>query len=333
MRQQILALLRAGGQVSGEEISRVLHISRAAVSKHIMALRDQGYQIDSAPRRGYCLRFAPDLLTSAEISPLLAPASPWRIDTYQQLDSTTAQLRRQAEEGCGGYQVVIAEEQSAGQGRLGRPWHSPSGGGLWMSLLLRPTLPPSQAQLVTLTTAVAVAEALIALGFTVGIKWPNDVLTPDHRKLCGIKCEMRADLEQVEWLIVGLGLNINNDSFPPELSAAATCLKQLNHGQPLRRAQVAAAVLDRLAVNLDLLQSQGFAPVRAAWLRLAIGVGEMAEINTLSGRERGQLLGLDDEGYLLLEQEGQAKRVLAGDLLFPERPVTAPESEPALPPQ
>lgn len=320
MREKILAMLSDGEEISGEAISRALQISRAAVAKHINVLRNEGYYIEAAPRRGYRLLRAPDLLTQAEILRWLPQGSPWRIDTHHELETTMKEARRLAEAGADEYHVVIAEQQTAAVGRLGRPWYAPGGCGLWMTMLLRPPLPPAEAQLLTLTTAVAITEALRGLGFPAGIKWPNDLLSLEpaypRRKLCGIRTEMRADMDRVAWLIVGVGLNINNVSFPPALSEVACSLRQLNHGEPLRRGRVAAAILARMQENYRLLCASGFADIRRAWLALAVGLNEPVELRMSDSVTRGVAIGLDERGYLLLRPAdgGPTRRILAGDM-------------------
>lgn len=315
MDDKILDLLYAGEWVSGEAVSNVLGVSRAAVAKHINGLRELGYSIDAAPKRGYRLNGAPDVLSSYEIRRRLQGSAPWSIEVFDELDSTNAYLRRLGDS-CPEYRVAIAHRQTAGRGRLDRSWYSPSQGGLWLSLLLRPTLPPDQAQLLTLTAAVSTAQAIRETGLPCFIKWPNDILTPDRRKLVGIRCEMRADLESVDWLVMGIGINVNNRDFPPELADKAACLRDLNQDQPLCRAALAATLLDRLALNYEQLRQDGFEPIRQQWTSMALALNEQACISGMQGREYGVVRGLDREGYLLLEQDGEIKRVLAGDMVI-----------------
>lgn len=315
MDEKILEILYASEWASGESISQALGVTRAAVGKHIAGLRAQGYVIDALPKRGYHLASAPEGLSAFEIERKLRGDKPWHIQVFDEVDSTNAYLRRHGDE-LPEYSVAIARRQTAGRGRLEREWYSPASGGLWMSLLLRPDLPPGRAQLLTLTSAVSVAEAIGDLGLRCCIKWPNDILSPDRRKLVGIRCEMRADMDAVYWLVVGIGVNVNNADFPPELMDTAACLRQLNQGKALDISKVAAAILDRLAQNYDLLCRDRFALIREKWLAMALAINEEACISGLRGKETGIVRGLDDEGYLLLEQEGQLNRILAGDMVI-----------------
>jgi len=191
----------------------------------------------------------------------------------------------------------------------------PAGSGLWLSLLLRPTLPPREAQKATILAAVAVAETLLGQGFPCYIKWPNDVMS-QGKKLCGILCEMRCSMESMDWLIVGLGLNINDRAFPSELEGIATSLRQIS-GREQNRASLAAALLRKLEENYLLLLKEGFAPIREKWRKLAAGLGRAVQINTVQGALCGVAVDIDEEGFLLLQAEdGSLRQITSGDLLL-----------------
>ncbi len=315
MNEKILQMLYENEWVSGQSISKTLGVTRAAVAKRISFLRAQGYVIDALPKRGYHISAAPSGLSGFEIMRRLKYDKRWHIETFDEIDSTNAYLRRRGDE-LPEYSVAIARRQTAGRGRLEREWYSPASGGLWMSLLLRPSLLPDQAQLLTLTAAVSVAEAIRDLGLECYIKWPNDILSAVHRKLVGIRCEMRADMEAVYWLVVGIGVNVNNQDFPPELQNVASCLRQLNGGNALDISAVAAGILDRMSENYDLLCADKFSLIRDKWMNMALAINEMASISGLQGKETGIVRGLDEDGYLLLEQNGRLNRVLAGDMVI-----------------
>ena len=316
MREQILQILRKSGEISGEVLSQRLGISRAAIAKHIKALRAEGYDIEAAPRRGYRFLGAPDTLSSAEIGCFLQEkAAGWQIHYHQELSSTTAVLRSLAGQGAPHGTVLIAESQQTGEGRLDRTWFSPAHMGLWMSFLLRPPLRPQLAQTMTLLTACATARVLDKLGFACGIKWPNDVLSLSGKKLCGIKSEMCADMDSVKWLVTGLGLNINMPGFPSPLDATASSLYLLN-GQILPRSPIAAALLDELYRLYQVLLNQGFAPIREMWLHYAVSLGQMIRVSNSTEEYHAIARGLDENGYLLVEQEGQLKTVTSGDIIL-----------------
>lgn len=222
-------LAGAGGDwVSGEAISTQLGISRAAVWKQIEGLRADGYEVEAAPRRGYRLTARPDKLSVPEIEAGLKTQRFGRpVEAHEAIGSTNERAKELARQGAPEGLLVTAEQQTAGKGRLGRPWQTPAGRALALSLLLRPLIPPTLAPRLTLVAAVAVAEAVRAeTGLPVGIKWPND-LQVAGRKLCGILTEMEAEIEQVRFVVLGIGLNVNQTvaEFPPELRETATSVR------------------------------------------------------------------------------------------------------------
>lgn len=227
---RLLDLLAAAGEdwVSGEAISTQLGISRAAVWKQVEALRAGGYAVEAAPRRGYRLAARPDRLSVLEIEAGLRTERFGRpVEAHEVIGSTNERAKELARQGAPEGLLVTAEQQTAGKGRLGRPWQTPAGRALALSLLLRPLIPPTLAPRLTLVAAVAVAEAVRAeTGLPVGIKWPND-LQIAGRKLCGILTEMEAEIEQVRFVVLGIGLNVNQTlaEFPPELRETATSLR------------------------------------------------------------------------------------------------------------
>ncbi len=317
MRKQILTILRQnqGQLVSGEDLSRQFNISRTAIAKHIKALREAGYIIEASPKRGYKLIAAPDIANAAETTTYLPPDAPWLITYLNEVDSTNKQLRLAAENSAPPYSVIIAETQTAGQGRLDRGWYSPPGCSLYLSLLLKPPFAPQQAPHMTLLTAVAVQQALSQLGCDSRIKWPNDVLTPQHRKLCGIKCELRADMDNIKWLIIGFGINIKNNFFPSPLDEVASSLL-LETGNKYSTPQVAAACLTSFNKNYQLYLEQGFAPIRDQWLKFAVNIDKQVVIKDSSRSISGIARGIDNYGCLLLEVDGQIQTIAAGDMLI-----------------
>ncbi|MBQ9067549.1 MAG: biotin--[Eggerthellaceae bacterium] len=264
---------------------------------------------------------------AGEIESHLRAGSPWHVFLVGDVGSTMDEVRRLASE-CpdADFLVAVAETQHAGLGRHVRTWVS-TADGVWMTALLRPHVPARNAPWFTLAAAVAVAEALHEKGFSVGIKWPNDVLATDEahwrRKLCGIRCEMRLDGTDIDWVGLGIGINVNHESFSGDLASKAASLRQLGDGECLSRASVAAAVLDKVEECCAIIERDGFAPVRRRWMGLALGLGEMATVRDdgaadLPGETTGIVRGLDGDGHLLLELPGQSDlhAVYAGDLVF-----------------
>lgn len=315
----ILAFLVDGaeGFTSGEALSDKLGLSRAAVWKHVEALRGRGYKIDAVPSRGYRLAEIPDRLTPLELSPLLSTHELGRTLHYrEEIPSTNELAYRLAQEGAFHGEVVICERQTAGRGRRGRGWVSPPGLNLAFSAILRPELPPQRAPELTLVAAVALAEALREAGAeAAAIKWPNDVQV-DGKKVAGILTELSAEADRVHFVVLGMGINLNltEQELPPELRETATSL-MLARGSRVPRALFTASLLALLEQWLARHAEEGFAPVREAWKRLSCTVGQRVRVRF----ERGELTGLaediDEAGALLVRREdGKLERVLAGDV-------------------
>ncbi len=317
MRGDVLELLRAaGGYISGEKMATQLGVTRAAVWKKIAALRAQGYEIASAPRSGYALRSAPDRLIEAEIAQGLGTAHIGRhIVCRGAVDSTNLIAKDLARKGAESGTVVIAESQGTGRGRLERRFFSPPGKGIWVSVLLRPSFLPQDAPKCTLMAAVAVARAMEKFGLRAEIKWPNDILH-DGRKLVGILTEMSAEMDRVNYIVIGIGVNVNiaPEDFPQELRGIATSLMQMK-GQPIPR----VAFLQELLRALDGLyadvQRDGFAPVLAAWRKYAVTLGQPVRVLGTAGETfEGTAADIDEEGALLIDTASGRRRVLAGDV-------------------
>lgn len=315
MRDKVFNLLyEADGHLSGEVISSRLGISRAAVWKHVKALQEEGCLIEAVPRRGYRLRA--NGVRFAEVEPHLK--TEWLGREFQYLpevDSTNLYAKKWAMQGAANGAVVVADMQTGGRGRLGRAWCSPSGTGLWMSLVLRPLIAPDKAPQITLATAVGVAAALRDLGYDAGIKWPNDIYI-NGRKLCGMLTEMHASMESVEWVVVGIGINCLDKELPPEIRDIATSLA-LAGDKPVVRAEVAATVLNRLEECYTTLYRQGFDGIRRDWLANNITLGKRVKITTLTETMFGQALDMNEDGSLLVEkEEGGEFTLVTGDVFF-----------------
>ena len=245
MKDKILRLLKSSDDyISGEEISRKLGVTRAAVWKVISKLKEEGYQFDSVTNRGYRLKFSPDILTSAEITPYLTTEKIGRkIYFYSVTDSTNQCARIESENGAPDGSLFIAEEQTAGRGRLGKSWNSAPGTGIWMSLLLRPDVRPEEITQITLLAGLSVCHAINDItGLTVKIKWPNDIVI-HGKKICGILTEMSAEVDQINCLICGIGVNVNIEKFPNEIKDIATSIA-IENGKKLPRAKIAAEIMN-----------------------------------------------------------------------------------------
>ncbi len=318
MRERVLELLREkqGEFVSGEDLSSKLGISRTAVWKHIQGLRREGYRIEARPRQGYLLSSLPDLLVPRElIRELARDRLGSEIHHYQTLDSTNRKAKDLAAHGAAEGTVVIAEEQTAGAGRMGRNWFSPAGKGIWMSVILRPTMLPADAPKITLLSAVATVRAIEDLyGLPAAIKWPNDVLI-SGKKVCGILTEMVGEMDALHYLVVGIGINANLEErdFPPPLRRRATSLK-VELGRKVDRRALTVQCLRKLGQVYTLLEEEGFAPVLRLWKRYSATLGEQVVVQTPSERIEGRAVDVDADGALWVQTWYGRRRVVAGDV-------------------
>jgi BirA family biotin operon repressor/biotin-[acetyl-CoA-carboxylase] ligase len=218
--------------------------------------------------------------------------------------------RQEAPEGT----LVVAEAQTAGRGRLGRGWESPPGVGLYVSLLLRPPLPPTEMPQLTLTAAVAVARVLSRVtGLTPGIKWPNDLLIHD-KKVGGILTEMETELDRIRHLVVGLGLNVNNREFPPPLQDTATSLA-LAAGRPFSRLELLQVWLEEFEQLYNRFLGRGFPGILEEWKQYTVTLGREVRVRQGMGEIRGRALAVDPDGTLLVQtRPGEIVRVTAGEI-------------------
>jgi BirA family biotin operon repressor/biotin-[acetyl-CoA-carboxylase] ligase len=309
-------LAEAGDEfISGEAISDKLGLTRAAVWKHVEALRGQGYRIDALPARGYRLTAIPDRLTALELRPLLNTHDVGQVlHTFEVVGSTNDHAKALAEDGAGHGEVVVAEAQTGGRGRRGRAWVSPPRRNAYLSVILRPDLPPARAPELTLLASVAVCDALRQAGVPAGIKWPNDLLA-GGRKIAGILTELSAEADEVHWVVLGIGVNVNAgpDDFPPDLRDAATSVA-IERGEPAPRALFVAALLTALEGWLDRHAEEGFAAVRLAWRERSDTLGREVLVQT-EGRElAGVAEDIDAAGALLVRSGGELVRILSGDV-------------------
>ncbi len=317
LRQKILQLLKdkSPAYISGEEMARLWGVSRTSVWKNVQALQLDGYSIESSRRLGYRLTGVPDLLYPAEIikglqSGIIA-SGPELICYFRQVDSTNTALKKLADQGAPEGTIAIAEEQTAGRGRLGRSWSSPAGKGLALSILLRPPLAPGDTQLFTLMSAAAVIQAVknTAPNLSIGIKWPNDLLI-NKRKVCGILTEMKAEADLLHYLIIGIGINVNSklNDFPPELKKIATSIYLENNETEVSRQKLTCRILQKLDDFYRRYFSEGPGFILTEWKKYNITLGKKVKINIFRDQVTGKAIGLSPGGALILEEEGGARR-------------------------
>jgi len=306
--------------VSGETLSQSLRMSRTAVWKHVCALRTAGYRIDSSPRKGYLLREIPDLLLPQELQEGLQTALIGQGDIrfFPRTDSTNRQAKALAAAGAPEGTVVIAEEQSAGRGRRGRAWFSPPRTGIYMSLILRPDIPPQEAPRFALLAAAAVAAAVReTTSLEVMIKWPNDILA-GGRKMGGILTEASMEMDRVEYLVIGVGLNVNLNrrEFPPELQSIATSIRE-ETGRPAGRILLTKRLLESLESTYHEYRREGFAPILKRWQDFTEMLGREVAVEVRGRMLTGEVAAFDADGALVLRTPGgEALRLFFGDVHF-----------------
>lgn len=319
-REAVLSLLRErrGEYLSGEAMSRTLGISRAGVWKAVEALRREGYEIASAPNRGYRLEAAPDRLREGELAgPLAGCLVGSTLACLDTVDSTNTECKRRAMAGAPEGLVVTAEEQTGGRGRLGRSFQSPRGGGLYLSALLRPRLEPAQAADFTAWVAVAVCDGIErCCGVRPRIKWTNDIVL-GGKKLVGILTELGLESESnaLEYLVTGIGVNVNQgpEDFTGQVRDVATSLAQAL-GRPVRRADLAVQII----LALDRMYAQ-FPGNKGAYLERyradCLTPGNRVQLVTPASRREAYAVEIDDEFRLVVElPDGTRQALSAGEV-------------------
>lgn len=318
---EILQLLRESPSsfLSGEEISHRLKVSRTAVWKRINHLRNSGYEIEASTRSGYRLIRSPDLLTPSEIEPFLK--TKWlgkRIHHFLHLDSTNSKAYELALNGAEEGEVVIAESQEKGRGRLGRKWFSPPLLNLYLSVILRPNISPLQASPITLMAAIATADAIRKFsGIVPLIKWPNDILLRD-RKIAGLLNEIHSEIDRIHFVILGIGVNLNMDEpmFPKEIRQVATSLRH-EMGETISRKSFLQSLLLELEKWYAIFLREGSTEILKAWRNRARLKGRRVQVTSFGERIIGTAIDVDSNGALILKtRDGKRKRIVAGDIEY-----------------
>jgi len=319
MRNRVLELLRASGNeaVSGEEISRQLDISRTAVWKHIQTLKNDGYDIDSLPKRGYILKKIPNRLYPQEIMACLQTKWLGHAICYEDLvDSSNNVGKKLANEGCPDGLIVVAEEQGAGKGRLSRGWISPHAKGIWFSVILKPSFLPEEASKCTLMAAVAVVKAVNKIkGVNAAIKWPNDILL-NGKKLVGILTEMNAEFGHINHIVIGIGINTNAtpEDYPEEVKALAVSVADAAE-EPFTRVGLLCDILKNMEELYEQACQQGFTPVFEEWRKYSCTLGQEVKVIAPDMTYFGTALDIDEQGLLIVRKiDGSLEKVVAGDV-------------------
>jgi BirA family transcriptional regulator, biotin operon repressor / biotin---[acetyl-CoA-carboxylase] ligase len=315
MKEKILDYLnKKHDYLSGDQIAKHLGISRQGLWKHIQELKDSGYEIEAVPHLGYRLISCPDRLFAFEITRTLKTKFIGKKIHYFDCLASTMDLAMQLgmQEAPNGT-LVLAESQTRGQGRLGRSWFSPKYKGIYLSLILRPKILPAASPILTLMSAVSICEAVKeVIGLDVQIKWPNDILI-HNKKLAGILTEMNAEMDKVNFVVIGIGINVNNDK--KSLVAQATSLKE-ERGEGLNRIALLQELLNRIENNYLLLESKGGQQIIDKWRSFSLTLGKRVKVYYQNKHLEGLALDIDQDGGLLIRRDsGVISKVTCGDVI------------------
>jgi BirA family biotin operon repressor/biotin-[acetyl-CoA-carboxylase] ligase len=309
---------KRGNWLSGELLSNELAVSRAAIWKHVRKLREEGYVIESSPKKGYHFIKTSDLLLPNEIRDGLDTKifGKKNIDYFTEIDTTNTRAKDLAAGGAPEGTLVIAEKQTKGRGRKGRSWFSPLGHGIYTSFILRPAMAPSGAPRITLMTAVAIAEALLSLmQLEVRIKWPNDILV-NGKKLAGILTEISTEMDAINYIVVGIGLNVNTPfkDLPEELRDTATSI-MIETGKQFPRVKLLRACLEWFEKYYEMFKKGDFEPIMHRWKQLSGMVGQQVMVDVIGQKHIGEVMDIDDDGVLILkDNQERFHRIFSGDV-------------------
>ena len=320
MKSKILNILKSAESeyVSGETISNSLGISRTAIWKHIHSLQNMGYKIDGSSKKGYCLTNNGLLFNSYEIETYLRKENNNRkIIFFDSIDSTNNYLKKIANEEKE-QTVVVADCQTMRKGRLGRNWESDSGKDIYFSVLLKPKIFPQEVQSITLAISVAVARTLSNYSSNeVKIKWPNDIII-NNRKACGILTEMNAELDGVNYIVVGIGINVNrrHEEFNEELrDKASSLLENSKSNKELNRAKIVAELIKNIEDVYNTFNKNEIDLLISEYKSKCITLNREIEIINNSVKQKGFALDLTKEGKLVVRLENEAKlEVFSGEV-------------------
>ncbi len=293
-------------------------MTRAGVWAHIEELRALGYDIEASPHAGYRLCGAPDVLHADDLSARMGKTRVVgrEIHVFNETTSTNDVAARLARGGAAEGAVVFAESQTKGRGRMGRAWISPAGKGLWFTVLLRPRIPPQETTRLTVAAATALTRAVtLQTGLVPDIKWPNDLLIRG-RKVAGILTELRAEVDQVQEVLLGIGMDVNLEAgdFPERLRRTATSLR-IETGQKVNRAELAVAILRELDRDYQAVAEGQFERLAEQWEERCNTLGRQVAIRYGDRVIRGRAESLDEDGALLVRgAHGHLERIVGGDV-------------------
>ncbi len=308
----IKALRECHDYISGQELCERFSVSRTAIWKVINQLKEEGYEIEAVRNRGY--RMVEDKLNDSMdretiISHMGTETMGREVVFFSEIDSTNIQAKVQGEKGAVHGTLVVSDSQTLGRGRRGRVWESPEGAGIFMSLLLRPAFAPPKAPMLTLVMALAVTKVIREyLRIDVNIKWPNDIVY-NGKKLCGILTEMSTEIDYINYVVIGVGVNANIEEFPEEISEIATSLKLAlshtdSHVTHVNRSKLIACIMSEFEIQYKhFLGSQNLSFLMDEYNQLLINRNREVRVLEIGNEYNARALGIDENGELLVEVE------------------------------
>lgn len=317
MKSEILTLLRERGDyVSGQELCERFNVSRTAVWKAVGQLKKEGFSIEAVQNRGYRLIQEEEVFGQHELESRMDTR--WAghpVTFYEVLDSTNLRAKLDAEKGAPQGALVVADMQTAGRGRRGRTWSSPAGTNAYFTLILKPDFEPDKASMLTLVMAMAVAEGIReTCGLEARIKWPNDIVI-GGKKVCGMLTELSVQQEYIQHVVVGAGVNVGIQEFPPEIADTATCLEK-ECGRKVPRAQLIVHIMKAFEKYYEkFMETLDFSTLKEAYDNLLVNYGREVCVLDPKGEYTGISRGINSVGELLVElSDGSERAVYAGEV-------------------
>lgn len=339
IKTSILRMIRqSSGYVSGQSLCEALGVSRTAVWKYVNQLKEEGYEFDAVSNKGYRIVKYPDIITREEIESMLPEGlAVTNVVYYHETDSTNTRAKQAAEDGEKSGTLFITECQTGGRGRRGRTWESPAGSGIWMSLLLRPEIKPFDASMLTIVAAMGMKDAIeeiIGAGDGAGdedgagnsagdgagkggihckIKWPNDIVLGD-RKICGMLTEMSAETDWINYVVIGIGVNVNTTEFDDSIKDTASSIL-LQTGSSVKRSDIVVAFAKHFSKYYDeFLKKCNLSGLADDYNKALINVGRDVKIVERDGSFVAKAVGIDETGSLIVEKDGNTQRIVAGEV-------------------
>lgn len=316
VKDELIYILKQnkGKFISGQDLSEKLNVSRTAIWKCVNELKEEGYTIDSQHKAGYMLTCEPDILSYIEVSQYLATNFIGRNYIYKASIHSTNDMAKEISADVQNGTVIVAEEQLSGRGRMGRTWVSPKGCGIWMSIILKPNMNPQDAVKLTQVAAVSVVCSIIkTANMDAGIKWPNDIII-NGKKVCGILTEMNSEIDKINYVVIGIGLNVNQSEFPDDLKDKATSL-YLEKGSKIDRKLLTAGILNYFEQYYNKYLEEGFASIRNLCIEKSVTIGKQVRVVSTDGELMGQAIGIDHNGNLIVKmQNGENTVIISGDV-------------------